>query len=475
MKEMLPGPNVVALTPPARPVREFTTPPDLIRAEAPASALPDAPRIAVAEARAVALPPPERPQPRAFTPPPETRPAVAKPALPAAPELTIALNRTPTPTTLLPPIQAARRTFIPPVEAPRALLEQSASFPTAPSIETKVTAGVVVLPGTTIARAVRPFATPVEAPRVHSERPANLPAAPQVETKIAANTPVLPGTTVPQAVRPFAVPAGKSSPKTTPTSSLADASAVPIANPATAAAFAIVGLFPTRAPEIPTPKAAQHAGFSAGPQALREGGDTSAEGSVLTVPGLLVRNGAPDRQPALVANLDPPTSRRNLAATAGSVQVVAPGAEAVARAERAMKAPDPRLSGRTVYTVAIQMPNVTSYSGSWIVWFAEREPVQGQTLPTMQAPKPLRKVDPKYIPAAADEKVEGKVRLAAIIRKDGRVERVELLQHLDDRLDQSSQDALAKWEFAPALRNGVPVDIDAVFEIPFHIAPKFPK
>jgi TonB family protein len=96
-------------------------------------------------------------------------------------------------------------------------------------------------------------------------------------------------------------------------------------------------------------------------------------------------------------------------------------------------------------------------------------------MPNMQAPHPLRKVDPKYFPAALDEKVEGKVRLAAVIRKDGHVERVELLQHLDTRLDQSSLEALAKWEFEPAVRNGTPIDVDAVFEIPFHIAPKVPK
>jgi TonB family protein len=84
----------------------------------------------------------------------------------------------------------------------------------------------------------------------------------------------------------------------------------------------------------------------------------------------------------------------------------------------------------------------------------------------------MRKVDPKYIPAAADEGVEGHVRLAAIIRRNGHVEKIELLQHLDSRLDASSQEALAKWEFTPASINGVPVDVDAVFEIPFRLSPK---
>jgi TonB family protein len=90
----------------------------------------------------------------------------------------------------------------------------------------------------------------------------------------------------------------------------------------------------------------------------------------------------------------------------------------------------------------------------------------------MRPPLPLHKVDPKYIPAAADERVEGKVRLAAVIRRNGRVEAVTLLHHLDDRLDRSAEEALAKWEFEPALRNGAAVDVDAVFEIPFRLAPR---
>src|SRR5581483_6761228 len=212
-----------------------------------------------------------------------------------------------------------------------------------------------------------------------------------------------------------------------------------------------------------------------GPQPRPEGGDSSAEPNTLTVPGLLIQGAPKEERPTLLATLQAPTSPANLAAAARSVPVSAPPAVIEGPAQRATTVPDPRLSGRLVYTIAIQMPNITSFSGSWIVWFAESEPLRDQTASTIRAPAPLRKVDPKYVPAAADEKVEGKVRLAAVIRKDGRVEHVELLQHLDERLDQSSEEALVKWEFEPARRNGIPIEVDAVFEIPFHIAPKVPK
>jgi TonB family protein len=207
----------------------------------------------------------------------------------------------------------------------------------------------------------------------------------------------------------------------------------------------------------------------------------------VAVPGLLLRDGVKDAQPSLAANLSPgsfsPTSKENLMAADRMVRDPAPTPEPLAT--RVLSAPDPRLAGRMVYTVAIQMPNVTSYSGSWIVWFAVREAGTGTAgmaanagshpsgpAPAIRPPVPLRKVDPKYIQSAVSERVEGKVLLSAVIRGDGHVESVVLLRGLDDRLDRSAGEALAKWLFEPAMRNGSPVDVDAVFEIPFHLAPK---
>jgi TonB family protein len=462
----------VDFPPPELPRRAFTPPPELIRNEAPATTLPDAPRLALAELKPVALAPPERARPRAFTPPPEKQPA-ARPALLAAPEITVALDRKSAGSSLLPPIQPARKTFIPPLEAPHASPTETARLPAAPQVATHAVVSSPALPGATMARAVRPFTAPVEAKRALSAQPANLPAAPQIAAPAPASSPVLPATAMARAVRPFAAPEKKPSPETKRVPSLADAPTLSSANRNSDAAFAIVGLFPTRTKEIPAPKASQQAGFSAGPNPRRDGGDSTVQPGQLTVPGLLARTSAPEPQPKLTASLEAPTSSRNLAVAARSVQAVGTPAEPEIRVTPT--APDPRLAGRVVYTVAIQMPNITSYSGSWIVWFAESEPLRGRELPVMRPPRPLRKVDPKYTPAAADEKVEGKVRLAAIIRKNGHVEQVELLRHLDSRLDQSSAEALAKWEFEPATRNGIPIDVDAVFEIPFHIAPKSTK
>ncbi len=167
-----------------------------------------------------------------------------------------------------------------------------------------------------------------------------------------------------------------------------------------------------------------------------------------------------------------PTSEQNLQAAAvhanlPDASIAGPHPTAV----RVSTVPDPMLAGRAIYAMSVQMPNTTSFSGSWMIWFAERQQMTGR-IGGLSPPVPLRKVDPKYIASAVEDRVEGKVRLAAIIRTDGHVDSVKLLQPLDDRLDQSAEEAIDKWRFEPALRNGQPVEVDAVIEIPFRLAPQ---
>jgi len=145
-------------------------------------------------------------------------------------------------------------------------------------------------------------------------------------------------------------------------------------------------------------------------------------------------------------------------------------AAVVLSAAQALAAPDPRFDGRDVYMMAIQMPNLTSYSGSWLMWYSDRT-ARAAGLAPVAPPVAHRKVDPKYVAAAAADHVEGRVQLACVIGRDGHVSTVELVRGLDDRLNQSAEEALSKWEFTPATRHGEPVEVDVLVEIPFHLAP----
>jgi TonB family protein len=385
---------------------------------------------------AMHVPRPEPPpKPKLFVPPPAThKPAIEAPspasALPAPPEIHTARNLSGARNlSEVQPAKAPPRKFVaPPAGRPM----EKPALPALPDVP-----------------AVASAANPVAAPGILSSSP--LKPAP----------------------RTFVPPrqGGKPSPFAGP---LPDAPELPEAASAAAVSMAIVGLNPSpNAPAAP-PDGARTAQFSAGPKTRSTGGtDGSVDGALLTVPGLLIRGAVPDAKPTLMARTAP-TSAANLRAAVHGVSPTTSIAGAHPAAIRVSSAPDPQWSGRDTYAMSVQMPNITSYSGSWMIWFAQRlEEAAGAGV--LSPPVPLRKVDPKYFPAAIADRVEGKVRLAAVIRKDGRVDSVRLLQHLDDRLDQSAQDAMDQWQFEPALRNGQPVDVDAVIEIPFRLAPKVPK
>jgi TonB family protein len=75
------------------------------------------------------------------------------------------------------------------------------------------------------------------------------------------------------------------------------------------------------------------------------------------------------------------------------------------------------------------------------------------------------------VPSAVAEKIEGVVRLSAVIRHDGTLGEIMVVRSLDSRLDFAAREALSKWLFEPAMRDGAPVEVDAVIEVPFRLAP----
>ena len=237
---------------------------------------------------------------------------------------------------------------------------------------------------------------------------------------------------------------------------------------------AVVGVNPVDRPVPVIPEVSRPAQFSAAPEISPTGGAAAAaEAATIVIPGLTVRSGeTPKRQSIAALARVEPTSRENMLAAVRPSTVAAPALiPPKASATRVASGPDPRFEGRVVYTVALQMPNVTSYSGSWILWYAERERRAGEAA-EISPPNPLRKVDPIYDLSAVDEHVEGKVQLAAVIHTDGYVYGITVLSGLDPRLDKNAMTALRKWEFEPARRDGAPVDVDVVIEIPFQLKPR---
>jgi TonB family protein len=75
------------------------------------------------------------------------------------------------------------------------------------------------------------------------------------------------------------------------------------------------------------------------------------------------------------------------------------------------------------------------------------------------APAILREVKPDYTEEGRRRQVEGDVVVEIVVRRDGSVGSVKLLQGLGAGLDQRAMDAVRQWRFSPAKRYGVPVDV----------------
>ncbi len=137
------------------------------------------------------------------------------------------------------------------------------------------------------------------------------------------------------------------------------------------------------------------------------------------------------------------------------------------------------LGPRQIYTLHVNMPNLASATGSWVLNFAPLGSASEASAPGLRGllreenpadltgPVPLRKVDPNYPPALADAGVQGEVVLYAIIRKDGSVDSIQLVRGVEVQLDQNAMQALSRWKFRPAERRGEPVELEAVVRIPF--------
>ena len=120
---------------------------------------------------------------------------------------------------------------------------------------------------------------------------------------------------------------------------------------------------------------------------------------------------------------------------------------------------------RKSYSMILNMPNLNSAGGSWIIRFAEK--VQSNDQEDLTAPEATRKVDPGYPSELMRQNVHGTVILYAVIRRDGSVGDVRVLSSVDERLDQYASAAMARWQFRPATRNGSAIDLEAVITIPF--------
>jgi TonB family protein len=188
--------------------------------------------------------------------------------------------------------------------------------------------------------------------------------------------------------------------------------------------------------------------------------------------GIIVSGG--NSRPGGIAAGGIAPGRLNLKPTAPDLAPSARKGSSLARAIDPNVPPGKILTGKEVYTLNVNLPNLTSVAGSWILNFAQLDEGDGPPVRPkgqLSGPVPLEKVDPKYPPQMIKEHVEGQVILYAIIGKDGVVRNIQLVHSVEPELDKDAMEALAHWKFRPATREGEPVELEAVVYIPFRYHP----
>lgn len=238
-----------------------------------------------------------------------------------------------------------------------------------------------------------------------------------------------------------------------------------------------VGVKPAdRLPEN-LPAGSRRGAFTAGPETGEGRGATGVEAPV-RVPNLAIDGPSRNNpQPAGDGWLSSLTRRNSIR----DGQAPSPNLDIVYN-EKPIDIDNPFV-GRPVYTMAVNMPNVTSYRGDWVLQFAElTEGVEGESDAEMEQrlaavnndltpPLPVIKVDPKYIASAVREQVQGIVVFYAVISDDGVLSKLRLIRGVDDRLDAAAREALNKWEFRAAMKNGKAVAVESLIRIPFRLDP----
>jgi TonB family protein len=81
----------------------------------------------------------------------------------------------------------------------------------------------------------------------------------------------------------------------------------------------------------------------------------------------------------------------------------------------------------------------------------------------------LREIKPDYTEDARRRGIAGEVVLEIIVRSDGSVGQVRVVQGLGSGLDERAVDAVRQWRFSPARRYGTPVDVIVEVAVAFKL------
>ena len=95
--------------------------------------------------------------------------------------------------------------------------------------------------------------------------------------------------------------------------------------------------------------------------------------------------------------------------------------------------------------------------------------IYGPDEDSINLPTATTSPSPQYSAAALEVGLEGVVRLTGVVRPDGTVSDIQIVESLDPEygLDDQARATLTMWRFEPGTRNGTPVPVQVDFEFRF--------
>jgi TonB family protein len=92
-------------------------------------------------------------------------------------------------------------------------------------------------------------------------------------------------------------------------------------------------------------------------------------------------------------------------------------------------------------------------------------PVSSELTP----PAVIRKFEPEYSAEARSKRIEGVVKLSAVINAAGAAVKIRVTAPLDPGLDQRAVEAVQQWRFRTAKKDGTPVAVTAAISVDFRL------
>jgi TonB family protein len=87
----------------------------------------------------------------------------------------------------------------------------------------------------------------------------------------------------------------------------------------------------------------------------------------------------------------------------------------------------------------------------------------------IKPPKAIYHPDPEYTPSAREDRIEGIVVVNIKVDEQGIPRDLKVLKSLRSDLDQKALEAVSRWRFVPAKKDGRPVPVSIAVELTFKL------